>query len=256
MARKKPHEEHENHERYLVTYADLITLLLAFFIILYAMSSVDQNKFDVFSESLSMAFHKGTPNIIDLDGTFNKNARKEVTKEELKTMKEASETNKLDQAKQKVEKEIKSRNLEENVKVTLDKEGLHIVLKNEILFASGEAVVKTEMKQILKQMSQIVSTVENPVIISGHTDNFPIRTAMYPSNWELSSARAVSVLRQMVENNPNLKADRFAASGYGEYHPVAENTTEAGRQQNRRVEILVKRMQESDSEEKEQEVKR
>lgn len=255
MARKKPHEEHENHERYLVTYADLITLLLAFFIILYAMSSVDQNKFDAFSESLSMAFHKGTPNIVDLDGTFNKNARKEVTQEELKTMKEARESNKLEQAKEKVEKEIQSKNLEENVKVTLDKEGLHIVLKNEILFASGEANVKPEMKNILKQISHIVSTVENPVIISGHTDNFPIRTALYPSNWELSSARAVSVLREMVENNPTLKAERFAASGYGEYHPVAENKTEEGRQQNRRVEILVKRMQEVDSEEKGQEVK-
>lgn len=255
MARKKPHEEHENHERYLVTYADLITLLLAFFIILYAMSSVDQNKFDAFSESLSMAFHKGTPTIVDLDGTFNKNARKEVTKEELKTMKEARESNKLEQAKQKVEKEIQSKNLEENVKVTLDKEGLHIVLKNEILFASGEANVKPEMKNILKQISHIVSTVENPVIISGHTDNYPIRTAMYPSNWELSSARAVSVLREMVENNPTLKAERFAASGYGEYHPVAENKTEEGRQQNRRVEILVKRMQEVDSQEEGQEVK-
>ncbi|PGK51368.1 flagellar motor protein MotB [Priestia megaterium] len=252
MARKKPHEEHENHERYLVTYSDLITLLLAFFIILYAMSSVDQDKFDAFSQSLSVAFNHGTTSPIEFDGTYNKNARKEATQEELKEIKDAKENNQLKQVKEKIDKVISDKKLTQQIETKLDDEGLHIILTNEILFESGDAKVKPQMRSVLRNIALLIDSIPNEVSISGHTDNLPISTPLYPSNWELSAARAVSVLKETLKSDPNLKPNRLSAAGYGEHHPAASNNTEKGRQKNRRVEILIKR--EITSVESEQEV--
>lgn len=241
MARKKPHEEHENHERYLVTYSDLITLLLAFFIILYAMSSVDESKFTAFSDSLSVAFNQSSDAILTLDGTSNKQARTETTDAELQKMKKMKEDGQLEKVKAKVEEMIKEKNLKDKINVKLDKDGLRIILTNEILFESGDATIKPSMYEVLKNIGVLVETLDNPISISGHTDNMPIATVRYPSNWDLSTARAVAVLKEMLKEEPSLDPARFTASGYGEYHPIGDNRTVNGQQQNRRVEILVKR---------------
>lgn len=241
MARKKPHEEHENHERYLVTYSDLITLLLAFFIILYAMSSVDKAKVLDFTESLSMAFNHASPAVINFQGTANKNARTQASQQQLQQIKQAQQNGQLDDLKKKVDKEVQDKGLENSITTKMDKDGLHIILTNEILFESGQAIIKPQMSNILKDISDLLGTVPNEVVISGHTDDIPISTPQYPSNWELSTTRAVAVLKEVLVDNPNLVATRFSAAGYGQFHPIVPNTSDGARQKNRRVEILVKR---------------
>lgn len=243
MARKKPHEEHENHERYLVTYSDLITLLLAFFIILYALSSVDEDKYDAFSHSLSLEFNSGSPAVIDFEGgTYNKNARQEVGQQELLEMRRAVDDVQLQTKKQEIDRYLKENNLQDKISTKLDDDGLHIIVTNEILFNSGEAKLKTDIQDVLKSITFFIQDMPNPVVINGHTDNVPIATSAFPSNWELSTARAVTVLKEMLEANKRINPSNLSAAGYGEYQPIADNATEDGKQKNRRVDILIKRM--------------
>lgn len=244
MGRKhKKHEEHENHERYLVTYSDLITLLLAFFIILYAMSDVNEEKFDTFSKSLSVAFHNGSNNIIDL-GLENRNSntiRSKLSPQEMQMMAAISENNDLRKMKKEIDKKIKENNLQGQMSTNLTEDGLKIILTNEILFEPGKAELKSDYRFIIDSISGLVKGVENKVQISGYTDNVPISTPEFPSNWDLSSARSLSVLKEMLKTDKGLDPKRFSAAGYGEYQPIASNTTAEGRKENRRVEILIER---------------
>lgn len=245
MARKKAHEEHENHERYLVTYVDLLLLLCSLFIILYAMSQMDERKYEEVAESLSIAFNQGGTSMVDLGnrGTVNKEARQEVSEEELQEMRETKEKNQLDNVKKDIEEVIKEKNLEDKISTMLDKDGLHIILSDEIMFESGQAELKPTMKAVLSDIGLIIKEIPNHVDISGHTDDIPIKTIQFPSNWELSSARAVAVLKEILNQQPTIDPYQLSASGYGEYHPIAENDTAEGRAKNRRVEILIERMQ-------------
>jgi len=244
MAAKKPHEEHVNHERYMVTYADLITLLLAFFIILYAMSDVNKAKFEELASSLQVAFNSGSPTVLNLQVAQNKEIKKRqpATEKEMETMKAVKEQNELRKIQEKIDQEIKKEGLQDKVKTQLTDEGLKILLTDKILFQTGQAVLKEESLQIISTISTTLADIQNPVQVNGFTDNIPIQTQQFPSNWELSSARSLSVLRFLLENNKQLLPTRFAATGYGEYKPIASNDTEEGRNINRRVEILIERL--------------
>jgi len=244
MAAKKPHEEHVNHERYMVTYADLITLLLAFFIILYAMSDVNKAKFEELASSLQVAFNSGSPTVLNLEVAENKEIKKRqtVTEKEMETMKAVKEQNELRKIQEKIDQEIKEEGLQDKVKTQLTDEGLKILLTDKILFQPGQAILKQESLQIISTISTTLIDLQNPVQVNGFTDNIPIQTQQFPSNWELSSARALSVLRYLLEENNQLVPTRFAATGYGEYKPIATNDTEEGRNMNRRVEILIERI--------------
>jgi chemotaxis protein MotB len=242
MGRKKPKEEHENHERYIITYADLITLLLAFFIILYAMSASDEEKFNAVAQSLSMAFHPTMSNQLVNFDLNNNEARKTTTQQEMTMMRAVKENNDLAALKKKIDEKVETNpEMASKINTLLKEDGLYITLSDEILFNSGSAVIRKEAFDMLTFLSTVIQDVSNPISVSGHTDNIPIATALYPSNWELSTTRATSVLRYLLSSLKEDRATQFRAAGYGEYHPLASNDTEEGRKANRRVEILIER---------------
>lgn len=243
---KKKNHGHVNHERYLVTYADLITLLLAFFIILYAMSTPDAQKMQQMANSLSMAFHPQTssimPPLASNKETSIRKHREQLTDNEKKTMAAVSEQNSLRKIQKQIDKEIESKELSGKVKTNLTDAGLKIILTNEILFDSASANLNNPTSiKLLDEMGTILTTIDNPVSIEGHTDNIPISNSQYPSNWDLSAARALSVLREMASVQRLIEPMRFSASGFGEFQPIADNKTQSGQQANRRVEIVIKR---------------
>ena len=244
MARKKhakPHEE-EAGEAWLLPYSDLMTLLLALFIALFAMSQTDTSKMQQLAQAFTAAFNMGGPSFFSgmgpstslssatmMNGEDNANAA---------YMKENAD---LNEAQEKLEQYIKEHDLQDQVSTELSEEGLMIRLKEKALFSSGSAQLQGQAEQIVPVIAALLSSLPERVTISGHTDNVPIATAQFPSNWELSSARAVSLMRGLMGAQPALNPARFSALGYSEYRPIASNDTEEGRAQNRRVEVFIAR---------------
>lgn len=245
MAKKK-HRGHVNHERYLVTYSDLITLLLAFFIILYAMSENNPEKMKQLADAFTIAFHPNTESI--LENTLNtrlagNKKREHVTEQENEMMKSVAEQSNLRKTKEQIDEQIQQQGMEASVTTTLSPEGLRIILTDEILFESGSANFRQPVNlSLIDFISDLLITVPNPVVVEGHTDNVPIQTNQFPSNWELSAARSLTVLRYMAQSDNAVHPERFSATGYGEFKPLGSNGTADGRKKNRRVEILIKRM--------------
>jgi len=151
------------------------------------------------------------------------------------------ENENLREAQEKLEQYIKENNLEDQVSTELTEDGLMIRLKEKALFASGSASLQGQAEQIVPVIAALLSSLPERVTISGHTDNVPISTAQFPSNWELSSSRAVNLMRGLMGAQPSLNPARFSALGYSEYRPIASNDTEEGRAQNRRVEVFIAR---------------
>ncbi len=241
MSKKKKHEEHEEHidESWLIPYADLLTLLLALFIVLFASSSVDAIKFKQISDSFTTIFSGGTGVMNYPTETIPQENTKGNSNE--KDNKGNGETTRkdLEEVKEKVDQYIKNSKLQGSLKTQLTDEGLLITITNDVLFDSGSAIVRTNERSIATQISNLL--ISNPplsVIISGHTDNVPIKNELFQDNWDLSVTRAVNFMKIMLENK-NLKPQSFSAKGYGEYKPIASNHNQKGRAKNRRVEILV-----------------
>ncbi|CAM3978804.1 flagellar motor protein MotB [Alicyclobacillus pomorum] len=233
-------EGQENNERWLITYSDLITLLMIFFVIMYAMSKVDVAKFMTLTQSLAAAMHNenqiplkdlGTTGLVvpaNPQDTGNKKATGE-----------SEEDKKMDNLFQQVSQYIQEHHLQENVSIVSQPRGIQITLKDVVLFDTGQATIKPGAKQLLAGLVPFFRTLDNPIVVEGYTDNRPISTGQYPSNWELPAARATGVVRFFVSQH--VDPNRLTASGYGEYHPVAPNDTEAHRQENRRVNIVILR---------------
>lgn len=244
MARKKKkkHEEEHVDESWLLPYADLLTLLLALFIVLFAMSSVDAQKFQMLARAFNSTFTGGTgvleyPSPIP-DGEMEK-LDQEKEKNPDKEKQETLEQEKLKEIQQKVNAYIEANSLETKLKTTLTDEGLLITILNDIFFDSGYSDIRKKDEQLAKEISKLL--VMNPprnIIVSGHTDNVPIQNAEYESNWHLSVMRAVNFMKLLLENE-KLDPRAFSAKGFGEYNPVADNKTKEGQQKNRRVEILI-----------------
>lgn len=244
MARKKKkkHEEEHVDESWLLPYADLLTLLLALFIVLFAMSSVDAQKFQMLARAFNSTFTGGTgvleyPSPIP-DGEMEK-LDHEKEKNPDKEKQETLEQEKLKEIQKKVNAYIAANSLETKLKTTLTDEGLLITILNDIFFDSGNSDIRKNDEQLAKEISKLL--VMNPprnIIVSGHTDNVPIQNAEYESNWHLSVMRAVNFMKLLLENE-KLDPRAFSAKGFGEYNPVADNKTKQGQQKNRRVEILI-----------------
>lgn len=215
----------DHSDRWLLTYADLITLLLAFFIVMYSMSSLDKKKFGEMTEALN-GILKGRPSILvssETSGSPGSGVLK---------------LGKLRMLRQEIVRQIKTEELDQHITTLQDERGLVIRIMESAAYAPGTADLKAQMYSILNVLKRELDTLPNHVRIEGHTDDRPIATARFPSNWELSTARATQVVRYLVED---LRFDprRISALGFGQYRPIASNARQAGRTRNRRVDIIV-----------------
>ena len=243
MARKKrgPKKEEEAGEAWLLPYSDLMTLLLALFISLFAMSQTDQKKMADMAQAFSAAFNMGGPSFFDKMGP-NPGRRAEMpSDEDAGNSAYIQENQALEQVKKQMDQYIDQNELSEQLSTEMTDDGLLIRIKEKALFPSGSAELAGQAQSIGTVVAGLLATIPERVIISGHTDNVPINSAQYPSNWELSSQRALNFMKYLLSINSKLAPQRFSAIGYSEYRPIADNKTEEGRTKNRRVEILIAR---------------
>ncbi|WP_022794275.1 flagellar motor protein MotB [Marinococcus halotolerans] len=246
--RKKEEEEHVS-EAWLLPYADLLTLLLALFIVLFASSEVDARKFDQISDSFNSVFTGGSGINESGSSVEELNAEDNIDESPPTAIEEAEDQNELAELQERVEGFIDERGLEGQFTTRLSDDGLLLSIKDNILFNVGEAEIRKEALETAEDMSELL--VLNPprnIIISGHTDDTPIANADFSTNWELSVMRAVHFMEIVLEN-PDLDPRDFSAKGFGEFEPVASNDTEEGRAQNRRVEVLILPRNQNDSSE-------
>lgn len=264
--RKRHPESRESRDRWMITYADLITLLLIFFVILYAMSSLDTDKYNIVTGSLSESFKSGSTILEGGDGVLD--AGKTPDNKPGNTDGDADATAKpTDGSNDKAENEapsarelafreqeaklaelmgvitsyVKQNNLDEQIFVADKPQGIEITLSDRFLFDVGKADLKSLALPALQQLSGLFKDIGATISIEGHTDNTPVSSASrYRDNWELSGARALSVLRFFLDNE-GLNPDTFQYAGYADTRPTGDNTTSAGQQKNRRVEIIVLR---------------
>ncbi|MEQ8408518.1 MAG: flagellar motor protein MotD [Gammaproteobacteria bacterium] len=289
MARKKKHEEHENHERWLVSYADFITLLFAFFVVMYSMSSVNEGKYRVLSESMEAAFRPITrsmapvqlgdpvrslairqfPVVMDrpvpasiiplIPGRFTENVQVEpavasgtaeerpepidgAPAEEQEPQDESSAVSsqlspQMQYMGSEIEEYFEELIEEEQIELRRNPLWLEIEIKSNILFPSGSADLAENAESIMAGMGQLLARYPNPLTVEGFTDNLPIQNSIFPSNWELSSARAASVVRLFEQQG--VEPIRMSSVGYGEFRPRDENDTPQGRASNRRVVVVI-----------------
>jgi chemotaxis protein MotB len=244
MAGHKHHheeEEKENEERWLLTYADLITLLMAFFVVMYAMSKVDKDKFKSISMSLSTAFSNPSLSPIELpmERTID-GQRTVIIPTPPKTDNTERRRQRAEKLKSQFEEMFKLQGLENDVtvKVSPDARNIMVRLPASLLFKPGSGVMERESEALVDKISSVVLKARKPVRIEGHTDNIPINNAQFQSNWQLSAVRAANVLMYM-EQKYKLDPQLLSASGYGEYRPIAPNDTPDNRAKNRRVEFVI-----------------
>ncbi|MFX3624003.1 MAG: flagellar motor protein MotB [Ectobacillus sp.] len=249
MARKKKkHEEHID-ETWLIPYADMLTLLLALFIVLFAMSSLDAEKFRQMALSFNEELKGGTGTrefLSKQKPADNENAietkdgkSQEELQKELEELKKRQEMEELKGLQDQIDQYIKSNNLSLSLQTKLTERGLMVTIMDNALFDSGKAVVKVESLNLAKEISKLlVKAAPREIMVSGHTDNVPIANPQYGSNWDLSTQRAVNFMQVLLQN-PELKPEKFSAVGYGEYRPVAPNDTAENRAKNRRVEVFI-----------------
>ncbi|QJC50606.1 flagellar motor protein MotB [Paenibacillus albicereus] len=247
-----PGAEPENHERWLITYSDLITLLLIFFVVLYAMSQLDVKKYEVLAQSLQLQFAKSDSVIEGGKGLTGellasgstpvptvgaKPRASETPQQQLKRLQEQELQNLL----QIIQTYIREHKLQDKVTVVDTPKGIAIRLNDLFLFDLGHAKLKPEATPVLERLSTLFRSLGNTVSVEGHTDNLPIAPGgQYGDNWELSAARSLSVLHYFIEKS-KLDPNKFEIAGYADTRPVTSNATEAGRSKNRRVEITVLR---------------
>lgn len=246
MKRKRHQEEHENHERWLVSYADFITLLFAFFVVMYSISSVNEGKYRVLSDALEAAFRAPATSLNPVSPgratqavPFEPDnpAMIKLPKLPLAHLAPRQEEIDVDHIAADIEEALKPLIEEDLVHVNKDQLSVEIELKSRILFASGSAIVAPAAEPILFQLANIIRRFDYPVRVEGHTDDVPISGGQFPSNWELSSARAGGVVRLLAV--AGIDPLQLSASGFGEFRPIASNASEEGRSKNRRVVLVV-----------------
>jgi chemotaxis protein MotB len=246
--RHEPHEEHPD-ESWLLPYSDLMTLLLALFIVLFAASSVNTSKLQEMSRAFKTAFSSGI-SILDNGAISQDDQLKRRTNEDLirkddgkKTRKdlEQEEQQNLEQLKQQIDKYIQKNGLSTQLDTQLNQSQLLITIRDNALFPSGSASIKPNSQKLASAIGQMLQRYPDyEILVTGHTDNQPINTAEFPSNWELSSKRAINFMKILL-TNPAFDPKRFSAIGYGEFRPLESNATDAGRAKNRRVEVSILR---------------
>lgn len=265
MARKKKHEEHEehaNHERWVLSYADILTLLLALFIVMFAISKVDQKKFEEFARGTAEGFgnvaipgqqgnFEGGDGILkdqkpaqseDVPATTPNDrdrliAQQAIQKAKANAAAAAAEKANLEAVKQKIGLDLKKKGLNGAVEMTMTDRGLVVnIVTDKVLFDTGKAALKPAGAKILDAIAPSLKDLPNSISVEGHTDNVPI-SGTYRSNWSLSADRAVMVTERLIKDG--VKPNRLTPTGLGEYSPIDTNDTEAGRARNRRVAVVI-----------------
>ncbi|MFP4682743.1 MAG: flagellar motor protein MotD [Ectothiorhodospira sp.] len=258
--RKKKHEEHQNHEAWAIPYADLLTLLLAFFVVMYAISSVNEGKYRILSESMISAFktppksvdpvnvgevvRTPTPSMIqsspqtapvDLSQQMDRSLEEILGDMDMEGLSAAILS--IDTMADEIEEAMAPLIEAGMIDVGRNKLWIEVEINTSILFGSGSAELASDAVPILQRLAAILEQFPVRVHVEGHTDDVPISTSVYPSNWELSAGRAATVVNLFARNG--VDPDQMAAIGFGEYRPVGDNDTPEGRMENRRVNIVV-----------------
>lgn len=230
--------EPDSHDRWLVSYADFVTLLFAFFVVMYSISSVNEGKYKTFSDSLSLAFSTRPASTVPAQNQQEQMLKALVDRR----------TARLGEQQRRIQERMKA--LTNNVSrvmlpminqglvsISQNKRGVVVDISASALFRTGDAALQPEVLNVLRQVAAVLSKEEQPIEVEGHTDDVPIKTAQFPSNWELSSARASSVTRMLIDNG--VQAKRLAVVGLADNQPLAPNDSPENRARNRRVTITV-----------------
>jgi chemotaxis protein MotB len=260
MGRRHKHEEHANHEAWAIPYGDLITLLLAFFVVMYAMSSVNEGKYRVLSDSLVAAFN-GAPKTLEpvqigekqlgpgadlainlmrqpmIDGQPRRSIAPIGMSQMSAPSDPAAQHEELAGVAHEVEQSMSDLIDRELVTVRRHGKWVEVEIKTDILFPSGVATLSPAAEQVLQQLAETLKPFPNAIRVEGHTDNRPISTSAFPSNWELSAARAASVVHLFTR--AGMDPARLAVIGLGENRPAQSNATPEGRNANRRVLLVI-----------------
>ncbi|MGE8203082.1 flagellar motor protein MotB [Heyndrickxia sp. NPDC080065] len=255
--KKKSQEDAHVDESWLLPYADILTLLLALFIVLFASSSVDAQKFQKLSQVFNGIFSSGVgvmdyskPQPVDqfrtgaIEEKNQENAKKEnesveqSAEQKLKKLK-LQDHEELEKVQAKINTYIGKNNLSGKFATSLTDEGLLLTIRDNVLFESGKANISEKNMKTARELSELlVMDPPRNFIISGHTDNVPIRNSNFESNWELSVMRSLNFMKILLHNE-KLNPRNFSVKGFGEYKPIASNSTEEGKAKNRRVEVLI-----------------
>jgi chemotaxis protein MotB len=255
--RRKRAPAHTNHERWLVSYADFITLLFAFFVVLYASSQVDQKKVGKLALAIQVAFQElgvfpasATQIPLDINDPMPfstvqavQNVKRNtelgrITSSPEDSLAATSEQTDLAALQNELREALRKEIALHEVALHRETDGLVVSLQDFGFFDSGSATIKPESLSALDRIASILAIRTYRLRIEGHTDNIPIHTAQMASNWELSTARATALVRVLIIGH-SFAPERLSAAGYAEYHPVASNSTAQGRAQNRRVDIVI-----------------
>jgi len=268
MSRKREHEpEKENGERWLLTYSDLITLLMIFFVVLYSMSKVDAQRFAAVAESLNKALSGGTPAKLELavtpagqsliqtgtpsvkttvpgkgtnpTNTASTDPAKNAANKNAGQGNADAETMSIDAIKAKLDKFAVDNHIQTTLVTSTEERGLVVRIQETLLFESGSADITARARDILEKVSTVLAAAPNQIRVEGHTDNLPIHTSQFPSNWELSVIRSTNVVQ--ILQHDGITPDRLSATGYGEFRPISSNSTDAGRAKNRRIDLIILR---------------
>ena len=236
MARKKKHPEHVNHERWLVSWADFMTLLFAFFVVMFAVSQVDSKKVGRFTESFSKAVG------VDMfpeagKGLLGGNTEGTIGDPNVKSTKSGPIPDELAALKSALSEDTAKDETLASVVVISKRNELVLRLADNLLFDSGNDALEERARKVVASLALQLKNRPVDIRVEGHTDNRPIRTQRYRSNWDLSTARATSIVLRLAAEG--IAAPRLSAAGYGEFHPIAPNETDEGRRTNRRVDLVV-----------------
>jgi len=230
--KKQKKEGKKGAPEYMLTYGDMMTLLLCFFVMLLAMSSIDENKCKVAASSFQNAF----------SGVLESYPTIAIHENILVPRMGGNEQNKrlAVEASRRIRRAVKQEKLQDAVKVKVTDKGIAVMVSDPIGFDVGSAELKPELISILYQVIKVITTTvpESQIRVEGHTDNTPIRTSRFPSNWELSASRALTIVKFMAQRG-GIDPARLSAVGYGEYRPLVPNNSPINKQRNRRIEIYV-----------------
>jgi len=237
--RPKNEQQPQGSPAWMTTYGDMVTLLLTFFVFLFTFSTIEAKKFEAAVVSLQNAF--GLPLAVEDVPLGPESDMGEISDNLMEDDLMAEDLRQLLEIERRLRAYISEEKME--TLVELDREGRGLVLRfaDTVLFDLGKADLKPEARAILDRLSTVIRNIPNHIRVEGHTDNLPISTGLFPSNWELSTRRATEVIRYFIEDH-GFVPQRLSAAGYGEYRPLVPNDSEANRQRNRRVDVVIFRL--------------